>query len=98
MSQIPNGKLEPTTMGEIEAFVQKHSAVVEDLKGYRYEATIGFVDTISVLMLKKLILDEIDRRRAEQNTTNFSEKEGHIRHFRDILAQLENYKRVTKSK
>jgi len=94
MPQIPDGRSEPTTIGEIEAFVKKHASAVTPLKPYKYEANIKFTDTVSWVMLKRLIQDEIARRRAEQNTVNFSEKEGHIRQYRDILEQLEKYKIV----
>ena len=43
----------PTTIGEIEAFVNKYPK--SPLKPYKFEATLKFVDTVSVIMLKRLI-------------------------------------------
>ena len=82
----------PTTIGEIEAFVNKYPK--SPLKPYKLEVNLKFVDTVSVIMLKRLIQNEIAVKRADQNTSNFSEKEGHIRQYRDLLDQLENTTRI----
>ena len=82
----------PTTIGEIEAFVNKYPK--SPLKPYKLEVNLKFVDTVSVIMLKRIIQNEITEKRADQNTTNFSEKEGHIRQYRDLLDQLENTTRI----
>ena len=87
-----SGKQLPTTIGEIEAFVNKYPK--SPLKPYKLEVNLKFVDTVSVIMLKRLIQNEIAVKRADQNTTNFSEKEGHIRQYRDLLDQLENTTRI----
>ena len=87
-----SGNQLPTTIGEIEAFVNKYPK--SPLKPYKFEATLKFVDTVSVIMLKRLIQNEIAVKRADQNTSNFSEKEGHIRQYRDLLDQLENTARI----
>ena len=87
-----SGKQLPTTIGEIEAFVIKYPK--SPLKPYKLEVNLKFVDTVSVIMLKRLIQNEIAVKRADQNTTNFSEKEGHIRQYRDLLDQLENTTRI----
>ena len=82
----------PTTIGEIETFVNKYPK--SPLKPYKLEVNLKFVDTVSVIMLKRLIQNEIAVKRADQNTSNFSEKEGHIRQYRDLLDQLENTTRI----
>ena len=82
----------PTTIGEIAAFVNKYPK--SPLKPYKLEVNLKFVDTVSVIMLKRLIQNEIAVKRADQNTTNFSEKEGHIRQYRDLLDQLETTTRI----
>lgn len=87
-----SGKQLPTTIGEIEAFVNKYPK--SPLKPYKLEVNLKFVDTVSVIMLKRLIQNEIAVKRADQNTSNFSEKEGHIRQYRDLLDQLENTTRI----
>ena len=87
-----SGKQLPTTIGEIEAFVNKYPK--SPLKPYKLEVSLKFVDTVSVIMLKRLIQNEIAVKRADQNTSNFSEKEGHIRQYRDLLDQLENTTRI----
>ena len=87
-----SGKQLPTTIGEIEAFVNKYPK--SPLKPYKLEVNLKFVDTVSVIMLKRLIQNEIAVKRADQNTTNFSEKEGHIRQYRDLLDQLETTTRI----
>ena len=87
-----SGKQLPTTNGEIEAFVNKYPK--SPLKPYKLEVNLKFVDTVSVIMLKRLIQNEIAVKRADQNTSNFSEKEGHIRQYRDLLDQLENTARI----
>ena len=87
-----SGKQLPTTIGEIEAFVNKYPK--SPLKPYKLEVNLKFVATVSVIMLKRLIQNEIAVKRADQNTSNFSEKEGHIRQYRDLLDQLENTTRI----
>ena len=87
-----SGKQLPTTIGEIEAFVNKYPK--SPLKPYKLEANLKFVDTVSVIMLKRLIQNEIAVKRADQNTSNFSEKEAQIRQYRDLLDQLENTTRI----
>ena len=87
-----SGKQLPTTIGEIEAFINKYPKT--PLKPYQFEATLRFTDTVSVIMLRRLIQKEIESKRADQNTSNFSEKEGHIRQYRDLLEQLDKYTRL----
>ena len=72
----------PTTIGEIEAFVNKYPK--SPLKPYKLEVNLKFVDTVSVIMLKRLIQNEIAVKRAYQNTTNFLRKKG-------ISASIETY-------
>ena len=59
----------PTTIGEIEAFVNKYPK--SPLKPYKFEATLKFVDTVSVIMLKRLIQQEIEAKRADQILVTF---------------------------
>jgi len=60
----------------------------------KFEVELKFKDTTQVLMLRLAIQEAIDKRKAEQCSHNFREKENILRDLRDVLEQLNQYKLI----
>tara|TARA_Y100001951_G_C11103709_1_gene163493 strand:+ start:38 stop:250 length:213 start_codon:yes stop_codon:yes gene_type:complete len=66
-------------------------------KADRFEVTLKFQDTISILMVKKALQDAVSTLQESQDKNNFSEKEGLIRNLKVTLEQVNNYKPVRRN-
>ena len=66
-------------------------------KADRFEVTLKFQDTISILMVEKALRDAISTLQTSQDKNNFSEKEGLIRNLKVTLEQVNNYKPVRRN-
>jgi hypothetical protein len=66
-------------------------------KADRFEVTLKFQDTVSILMVKKALQDAVSTLQESQDKNNFSEKEGLIRNLKVTLEQVNNYKPVRRN-